>query len=66
MKMIVWMATLMVVAGCSYRGAYEGVQTGNRNACLPLPPSEYDECMEKASQPYEEYERERQEVLQED
>ncbi len=54
----------LVIAGCSSRGAYEGIQTSNRFECTKLPPSQYDECMKNANKPYDEYERERQEVLE--
>jgi hypothetical protein len=41
---------------------YEGIQTSNRQECVMLPPSQYDECMERNALSYEEYERERQAV----
>lgn len=61
-------ATLVVlffftVLGCSNRGAYESIQASNRFECSKLPPSQYDECMKKANQSYEEYERARKETL---
>ena len=54
---------LLVLAGCSNRGVYGGIQTSNRIECLELPPSQYDECMEDANRSYDEYERERKEAL---
>jgi hypothetical protein len=53
----------LVIAGCSSRGAYEGIQASNRFECTKLPQSQYDECMKNASKPYDEYERERKEAL---
>lgn len=53
------------VAGCSNRGIYEDLQNNRRNECLKLLPAERDECLEHVGKPYDEYERERQEVLNE-
>jgi hypothetical protein len=63
MKMISVFLLLLIVVGCSYRGVYESIQVGNRNECSKLPPSQYDECIEKASKSYDEYERDQKEVL---
>ncbi len=53
----------LIIAGCSSRGAYEGIQAGDRSKCLSLPPSQYDECMKNANKSYDEYERERKEEI---
>ena len=63
MKYLSLCLVFVVIAGCSNRGAYEGIQASNRNECLKVPESEYDECMENASKSYNEYERERKEAL---
>lgn len=55
--------SLIILVGCSNRGAYEGIQAGNRFECSKLPPSQYDECMKNANKSYEEYERERKEAI---
>jgi hypothetical protein len=49
-----------MLVGCSSRGVYEGIQTSNRNECAMLPQSQYDECMERASVSYDDYQRERE------
>jgi len=54
---------LLLASGCSNRAIYEGIQAGNRNDCARLPPSQYDACMENASKTYDEYRREREEVM---
>ncbi len=58
MKVIPPLIILLILAGCSNRGVYEGIQISNRNECSKVPPSQYDECMEKANKSYDEYERE--------
>ena len=63
MKLLPICLIFCVLAGCSNRGIYEGVQAGKRNDCLKVPPSQYDDCMESANKSYSEYERERKEAL---
>ena len=55
----------MVLAGFSARAVYDNVQLNNQQRCARVPPSEYDACMEAASKTYDEYQREREELLQE-
>jgi len=51
--------------GCSHRAGYDGIQSSKRYECFQLPPAQQDACLERASKPYEDYERERREVLTE-
>lgn len=55
--------TLLILSSCSYRGSYEGIQTGNKNKCSHMPLSQYDECMLNASKPYDQYEQERKQAI---
>jgi hypothetical protein len=59
MRQLAACLALTLLAACSTRGVYEGIQTSNRQECGMLPPSQYDECMERNALSYEEYERER-------
>lgn len=63
MKVITLFVVLLILTGCSNRGSYEGIQASNRIECSKLPTSQYDKCMENVNKPYDEYERERKEVL---
>jgi hypothetical protein len=63
MKGLLSLFVLASLAGCSYRGAYDSIQTSNRIECSQLPPSQYNECVERTQKPYDQYERERQETL---
>ncbi|WP_235937536.1 hypothetical protein [Marinobacter caseinilyticus] len=63
MKAIGMLMVLLSVGGCSHRAVYENIQINNRNDCSKRPPSEYAACMERASKSYDEYERERQEII---
>ena len=42
---------------------YDIVQTSQRMKCQNLPPSEYDACIEKTSATYDQYEKDREEVI---
>ena len=52
-----------VLSGCSNRQLYESIQYDQKLKCQTLPQSQYEECMEKASQSYEDYKRARDEVI---
>ena len=66
MKYIVGAMTLLLACvGCSGKSVYEGVQARNRNQCYSLPPSQKEECLQRENKSYEEYERDRQEILSE-
>lgn len=54
---------LLLLAGCSNRGIYEGIQASNRNECSKLPLSQYDDCMKEANKSFNEYEQERKEAI---
>ena len=54
---------LLALSGCSSRALFENAQHNKRNECQRLPPSQYDECMERARQTYDEYRKAREEVI---
>ena len=60
-KMLLFIPALLLTA-CSQKAVYDNIQLNNRLQCDKVPLPEYDACMERASKPYETYERERQEV----
>lgn len=45
--------------GCSNKVVYDNIQINNRNACNTVPPSQYEECIERTNKSYEEYEQDR-------
>jgi hypothetical protein len=61
-KMTVCMVALLLT-GCSNKAVYDSIQFNNRNECNKVPPSQYEECIERASRPYEEYESEREKAI---
>jgi hypothetical protein len=54
---------LLGLAACSQQQVYDAVQQNRQLECQKLPDSQYEECMKQYSEPYKEYERERQELL---
>jgi hypothetical protein len=63
MKVKFMFLIFLIIAGCSNRGAYEGIQASNRSECTELPVSQYEECVNSTNKPYDEYERERKEAI---
>jgi hypothetical protein len=61
-KRILLFTAAILLSACSEKAVYDNIQLNNRLQCDKLPLSEYDDCMSRASKPYEEYERERQEA----
>ena len=56
---------ILLVTSCSNRAVYDNIQLNNRNACAEKPPSEQDACYQNTGKTYDEYERERQGMLEE-
>jgi len=63
MKAKLILSIFLIIVGCSSTTAYESIQAGNRSECSTRPPPQYDECINNANKSYDEYERERKEVI---
>ena len=50
--------------GCTNKAIYDNIRANQRNECLNEPPPTYFECIEGTNKSYEEYERERKELLE--
>lgn len=63
---VVGVSALLSIGGCSTnRSIYEARQRDARNACLNVPSGiERDKCLDRNSQSYDEYSREREKVQQ--
>ena len=55
----------LTLAACSSRDIYNAVQHNNELKCNRLPQAQQEDCMHDGDQSYEEYERERKELLEE-
>jgi hypothetical protein len=60
-KIIVLVALVQIaVSGCTNKQIYEATQPKyNQAECMELPKSQYEECMNRDAETYEEYEKER-------
>ena len=62
MKIYLVIVVTLLIGACSNKAIYDNIQFNNRSDCAKLPTSQYDECIERASKSYDEYERERKEA----
>lgn len=62
MSKLLVVLVMVAVAGCSNKAIYENLGLDQRNQCAKEPPPTYSECIERTSQTYEEYARERKEM----
>ncbi|GHA04472.1 hypothetical protein GCM10008090_12310 [Arenicella chitinivorans] len=63
MKIVLLVIFAFLFAACSHKGTYDAVQAGKQMECAHLPESDYDGCMREASRSYEDYDRERKAIL---
>ena len=63
---IVMLVASWLVQACSQQQVYDAIQQNRQLECQKLPGTQYEECMKQYSEPYKEYERERQELLREE
>jgi hypothetical protein len=62
LKLTIGIVILFQFVACSNKAVYDNIKLNNRQECVKLPPSQYDECMENTQKSYEEYNRERKEM----
>ena len=66
MNKLHYLAVIIVsiaIGACTTKQLYNELQHNQKLECEKLPPSQYDECMQEASDSYEEYKREREDIL---
>lgn len=63
MKAMVTALFALFIVACSNQALYENIQISNQNECYKLPQPDYEECMKNQNTTYQEYEKDRQEVL---
>lgn len=54
---------VLALPACSNRQVYEAIQQNRQLECQKLPGTRYEECMEQFSEPYDEYKRDRGELM---
>lgn len=55
---------MLGATGCSNKAVYDNMRINQRNECIKEPPAGYFECIERTQKTYDEYERERKELLE--
>jgi|GEM_PF-3484168 hypothetical protein len=60
---ITFCVSLTLFSGCTYRGAYHEMQREQLRQCVEEQGIPYHECLERTNKSYDEYMRERQEVI---
>lgn len=60
-----WLFSLAlgVLVGCSNQQLYESVQRDQQQKCQTLPQSEFERCMARTGQSFDDYWRDREEAL---
>lgn len=53
----------VVLMACTSQQYYEGLKAGRRATCLEYPESEFEDCMDETKTSYQEYKRQRQEIV---
>ena len=55
---------LLSFSGCSSKELYESIQPKyDENECRKLPPHQYEACIKRDAKSYEEYKKEREEII---
>lgn len=63
MKLIFALLVAFAATACSNQQLYDAAQHNHEQKCLKQPPAMYQACMAEFDKSYQEYEKERQEVL---
>lgn len=61
---LLMMLVVFGISGCSKKAIYDETRRHERYECLKEPPSAYSECLERTNKTYDEYERQRKELLE--
>ena len=65
MSIRAWISCLLLFAlsACSKQQYYEGLKAGRRASCLEYPESEFEDCVDETNTSFEEYKRQREQVI---
>lgn len=64
-RIIVGLGIVLMVAGCSHRAIYESAQLNNIRRCQELPIPQQSACEAQYQTSFDEYSRDREELLEE-
>lgn len=60
---VILLVLVILTAGCSNQAYYSEQQFANRNECYQLPLSQREGCLKKTNKTFDEYDRERKELM---
>ncbi|MCB1704257.1 MAG: hypothetical protein KDI17_05305 [Halioglobus sp.] len=63
MKFLFAVASACLLLACTHEQVYNSVQQNQQLECSKLPQVQYEDCMKGVDQSYQDYERERQVIL---
>lgn len=63
MRLLTAVVGCLTFAGCTHQNVYDNIQQDNARRCIERPESQYEQCMKDANIPYEQYQREREDLL---
>ena len=66
MKLLFVFVVFAMLVGCSSRAVYDNIQLNQRNECFKLPPSQRADCLDSIDQSYDEYRKEREDVVEDE
>lgn len=54
---------IAILVACSQQGMYKALQKRHEIRCNQVPESDYENCMKEAQKEYEDYSKEREEII---
>jgi hypothetical protein len=64
-KILATLTLVVLLAACSNQQVYTAIQQNQMQECSKLPQARFEECMKNVEGPYEDYERDRQDLATE-
>jgi len=65
MKVVLIISAIVLVAACSNKQVYTAIQQNQRFECTKLPQGESERCLRQFDTSYEQYEKDRQDIVKE-
>ena len=63
--LLVTVVLIMTLSACSKQNWYQGAQSAKEADCMKEPVSEYEDCMQQSSESYNEYNKNREALSEE-
>ena len=63
--LLVSIVLIITLSACSKQNWYQGAQSAKEAHCMKEPVSEYEDCMQQSSENYDEYNKNREALIEE-